>query len=847
MSEKLSFFKLLKNSRIRIPNLQRAYAQGRNNDKALEIRSNFITDMLAALLADAAEQGGNELSLDTVYGERTADTFVPLDGQQRLTTLFLLHLYLACYEHKDTAGFLKDENGKSRFTYATRVASEDFCNYMVNHDFHIGSSFDEKTVVSAKRDKNGNEIEGLTQRIIKSDMDFQWTWYNDPTIESMLNMLDTIHKIFSPYKERFSDFYDALCRDEAPVITFWYQEISGTIPADELYIRMNARGLALTEFENFKAALLHFLRDNDNTDKKLRETVRKITDCIDSEWLNAFWEFCIKRSDTPNDPLIASLVDRRILRVLHICILFQVMEKYIHSDSKIKGGKAFTDLIGDFRKKKQFDHYNLFQCSFFTGMSAEEKQTLGEKICAIMALVSGQMKDQSQLDHTDKLLDDLFSEKEGSFDRLLRFYVRYYMFPEVSEANRNAYSVLKHLIKYTYITEFKDFENALAALFHLKSCGGDFITRFRECENATEFLHKGFATNQSWEEHFKLRLKQNEMWRECIDQAERDTFFAGQCLFLFECVLAEEVSGKSEIDAIKTIIKRADDAGLREKFRAYFDLFTCTHTRCPENLRKGLILQSISEMPPDKLLPDYPFTPEYAKNWRKESPDKLYNPGSMIIDKVNADDKLNWKRVLRIDLTDQHNDKPVYRRLIKSVLGQVLNSAGENCDEKWNTFIREKLMAQKTDWADPVTANVCSTLLEWCRQKDWSECYQQGIRLYENGQLYLLKGDAARISKDYQELHMMLLLPALREKYKDAVSGDYGCLIIPQKVQEMSVILDYANNMVHIYRSKNAVYNSKPADFKTCEYAIDKVLEMLQEFSIDIPPASPAGSAASAQ
>jgi uncharacterized protein with ParB-like and HNH nuclease domain len=71
--------------RIEIPLIQRDYAQGRRNRRVDDIRSTFLEDLHQAL------NGGRPIGLDFVYGEVNDGTFEPLDGQQRLTTLFLLH------------------------------------------------------------------------------------------------------------------------------------------------------------------------------------------------------------------------------------------------------------------------------------------------------------------------------------------------------------------------------------------------------------------------------------------------------------------------------------------------------------------------------------------------------------------------------------------------------------------------------------------------------------------------------------------------------------------------------------------------------------------------------------
>ena len=131
-SQEYSFAQLASKNYIRIPNLQRVYAQGRNTDKAIEIRNNFITDLKKAL------DNEKPLSLDTVYGEMKNGTFTPLDGQQRLTTLFLLHLYLARYicTGNQLPDFLVDNEGKPKFCYATRTASEDFCKYLIEKNLN---------------------------------------------------------------------------------------------------------------------------------------------------------------------------------------------------------------------------------------------------------------------------------------------------------------------------------------------------------------------------------------------------------------------------------------------------------------------------------------------------------------------------------------------------------------------------------------------------------------------------------------------------------------------------------------------------------------------------------------
>jgi hypothetical protein len=81
--------------RVEIPLIQRDYAQGRPVEK--DVREGFLKALHAALSLPE-ESADLPLNLDFIYGSMEGadkQCFLPLDGQQRLTTLFLLHWYLA--------------------------------------------------------------------------------------------------------------------------------------------------------------------------------------------------------------------------------------------------------------------------------------------------------------------------------------------------------------------------------------------------------------------------------------------------------------------------------------------------------------------------------------------------------------------------------------------------------------------------------------------------------------------------------------------------------------------------------------------------------------------------------
>ena len=99
--ERLSFYKLIaeKKYKIIIPIIQRDYAQGRKDEETNEVRNEFVDALFNYL-----DEGIPNRDLDFIYGTLRKPiesgsteliSFIPLDGQQRLTTLFLLHWYLS--------------------------------------------------------------------------------------------------------------------------------------------------------------------------------------------------------------------------------------------------------------------------------------------------------------------------------------------------------------------------------------------------------------------------------------------------------------------------------------------------------------------------------------------------------------------------------------------------------------------------------------------------------------------------------------------------------------------------------------------------------------------------------
>ncbi|MDL0103943.1 DUF262 domain-containing protein [Campylobacter felis] len=271
-TQAISFKALTQKYTIKIPRIQRDYAQGREN--AQKIREKFVKDLFESLKNDKT------LHLQFVYGSvknapdknnGEKDEFIPFDGQQRLTTLYLLHWYIAM-RNNTTESYL------ANFTYETRSSSREFCKALSENTQKFYQAMQE-ALAQIQEKKKSKSNETILSTTIKDQAWFLPFWEQDPTIQSMLTMLDSIHTQAS------KSSLDTLTLERLDRLTFSLIEIKDFGLDDELYIKMNARGTPLNEWENFKAAFEGFLSE------KFGEYCKEISQKLDNEWLETLFNY----------------------------------------------------------------------------------------------------------------------------------------------------------------------------------------------------------------------------------------------------------------------------------------------------------------------------------------------------------------------------------------------------------------------------------------------------------------------------------------------------------------------------------------------------------------------------
>lgn len=266
IGELTTFRRLMdKEAVIIIPKVQRDYAYGRQEEKVQSILNGMLDTMLVAVKENKQE------IFDFVYGgsyvkkNDDASGLIPLDGQQRLTTLFLLHFVASVVQpgvSSDDVSWLK------KFRYETRQSATDFCDAL------IGEIRDD---IIERRAKENLSIRTL----IEDNPKYLASYNTDPTISSMLNVIDVIEDKLKD--AGIDEIWTALNTQDN--ILFYSLSLDKFGLDDDLYIKMNSRGKKLTEFEIFKS-------DFEKAVKRISGDLKdEISKKIDNQWMDVVWKY----------------------------------------------------------------------------------------------------------------------------------------------------------------------------------------------------------------------------------------------------------------------------------------------------------------------------------------------------------------------------------------------------------------------------------------------------------------------------------------------------------------------------------------------------------------------------
>lgn len=578
MKSEISFRDYLAGNRVVIPLIQRDYAQGRAGQESL--REEFISEIKKALDSNPFEIGSG-LKLDFVYGSKEGNDIMPIDGQQRLTTLWLLHWFIA-YK----AGRLDDETRLllSNFTYKTRISSTDFCKALCweilpeNNDIlrfissltfeniscAISSGNSEKQVLERlKRVDNSEEFATEKERILRENFVspliirqtwFYSTWNQDPTIQSMLRMLsgtfspgkdgydiiDGFEELFEGTpKEKFNEYFDRLTGEKSPVV-FYHLPMEDYGLSDDLYIKMNARGKQLSDFENFKADIVGYLKSYG--DEKLLDPVNGLPVKFDTTWTDIFW--AINKKFKRTDEVFFAFLNRFFFNY-HIEKITDESDPY-YEYFTVKGQRQGDTAL----RYTGLNHYKF--------RDQEIPQELWTSLSIVLnnlhqSIVVGKIENVD-LVHDSKFAfiphykeDDMLSFSEiGLVERvifysLVRFFERG---PVIDEDDKTALRRWTRVVRNIVSVKTDDGKEIIRNIAAMKNAvkiigllePHNVYDSLRSLDLSKAEIAKGFREQLEEERDKAIRILEDNSqtnWEEKIAEAEDYSFFDGAIRFLF--------------------------------------------------------------------------------------------------------------------------------------------------------------------------------------------------------------------------------------------------------------------------------------------------------------------------
>lgn len=536
----LSYWELVNEHRIEIPIIQRDYAQGRIENT--DIRRNFLSALKDSLV------NRTHIKLDFIYGNREGEIFQPLDGQQRLSTLFLLHWYAATKNQKNdknTRGLL------SRFSYVTRISSREFCSAIVNNPIDISS-------INVK----------LSDKIIDTSW-FFLSWKKDPTISAMLSTIDDIHQLFF----EIDDLWMRLTTEN--LISFYYVELENIGLTDDLYIKMNARGKLLTPFENFKAGLQKFTIDNDWECGKPH--IERFSFKIDTSWTDYFWTNFRKNNsvDSAHTRFIAAIVMSRVA-------LEKLTQKSEERSQIIQKLNDHPDLVKPFHfSKDSFEYlYNCYEIYY-------KSESKGINISLDFPLWRHQPKNSilSEIVYED----NQFTQNDGSASYTLKvlFYAQTEYLRRIKVFDYNSFSNWMRVIRNIISRGDVDKDGKRPDIIRSPQTFDGVINLISElaegCNNIYEYLSSltllksTFAKDQIEEEKLKAKLiTRNPGLKKLIWKTEDNELLRGRIDFVFHCI-----DYKNENDNL--------NEELLYKIQVVFEKYFNNDHEIPANLRRAIL------------------------------------------------------------------------------------------------------------------------------------------------------------------------------------------------------------------------------------------------------------------
>ena len=624
-----NLFALLSRYRVVIPGIQRHYVQGANNPKAESVRKQFIKEIFTAI-----EKKQNEFNLHFIYGPINTngeDSFVPVDGQQRLTTLWLIARYAV--EKAEPSNCKDLLRLLSRFTYEDRINAKRFCQALTCED----SRWD------ITQDPNPD--------ILCQDW-FVDYWKEDETVASMIRMLSTIHEEWNKHQDTITaeDVLEAI----ASKIRF---ELKIDAFGDDIYMKMNARGLQLTQWENFKGKF-----SEDLCEDKKEWWVKEM-----EELSNLFF----KRSDEQHE-----LPDNAFFALYARIMTYEARESGMDCGNGIKELAAYTHNHNTWSQiELPFVPY-----SDFSGITNNESiaSTVAATCVKMIKTVLDRYQEIVPYFGDRTLFETFFHPKnKNDLDFTLCCYEYFKKFDKIEtkdflKALRLMWNILENVQdnRVELVKKIIDLEDKTLYSRQIKEIIGSNAPEQaeEEAEKAIQMDYNDQSMPNDWNEEI---LGSWINWNDAIEKAEECAFFHGSIRFLYRNSNGDTTCWKKFATKLSNCKKLFTKDGLSEEMKVKANQVLISHCGNWEVLKRKPVFDAKNE------------------SWKQ------------VLTDSSLSECVNGLLLSPNEIVDNHNeiiqiliDDTIWKNLIKETPGYELEWKANSLSLwlNWNRYFTLKLM-----------------------------------------------------------------------------------------------------------------------------------------------------------
>jgi len=322
-------------------------------------------------------------------------------------------------------------------------------------------------------------------------------------------MLNSIENSFNDV----SDLWDKLTIKKVPVFNFIDLKSFGL--SDDLYIKMNARGKQLSDFENFKAQMIKKIQKQ--CWDQSRKEIDRFSIKVDTIWMDLFWK--LRSTDG---------FDERYMRFIANSLICSLATdgKTLPKDILIKKlqtlhGNPNSISPDDFDKRSYEILYDWLDCYMSKHPDITKLIDLG------LIIPSG---------------ESVISDCTGNnitWEKLILFYAQTGYLVKYKKLNPSAFSdwitVVRNVLQNSTIDSAEQFIYAINLIKELLPGSGDI---YEYLENTT--INSNFAELQMKEEKRKAKLIQVDSCNKAIIHKAEDTNFSrGHITFSLYCATKE--------------------------------------------------------------------------------------------------------------------------------------------------------------------------------------------------------------------------------------------------------------------------------------------------------------------